>query len=61
MKNILNYRQYGEALGLRWPFTEAEVKQQMKFDDQLKRKQMLREIDEPKELSGADLMALGNK
>ena len=58
---ILNYRQYGEAIGLRWKFSEAEVEQQMKFDAELKRKKMLREINQPKELSGADLLALGNK
>ncbi len=58
---ILNYKQYGEAMGLRWKFSEADVEQQMKFDAELKRKKMLREINQPKELSGADLLALGNK
>ena len=58
---IPNYKQYGEAMGLRWPFTEDEVEQQMKFEAELKRKKMLREINQPKELSGAEFLALGNK
>ena len=60
MKNILNYKQYGEAMGLRWPFSEADVEEEIELIARIKYDNRNRK-PAPKELSGADLLALGNK
>ena len=60
--SILNYRSYGEdVLGLRWPFGEDEVKEEMQLVARIKaeKKARLKYHPEPKsiELTGSQFIA----
>lgn len=56
---ILNYKQYGEAMSLRWPFTAEEVEEEIeliasiKYDKQKRLKRQPKAID----LTGLEFMA----
>ncbi len=56
---ILNYKQYGEALGFLSPFTEAEVREQMKLNYLIEMEKRKRRKQEPKtiNLTGAEFIA----
>ncbi len=54
----MDWKQYGsEVLGFREPYSESEVVEQIEIIESLKHNRK----PAPKELSGADLLALGNK